>query len=48
MKRGLQGTAACIQGRIVVSHTSAASRKCLKHPGAGFFVFAVSEAREVL
>lgn len=31
-----------------MSHASAASRKCLKRPGAGFVVLAVSEAREVL
>lgn len=48
MKCGLQGIAAYVQWRMVVSHTSAASRKRLKHPGAGFIVIAVSEAREVL
>ena len=48
MKYSLQGIAAYVQDRMVVSHTSAASRKCLKHRGAGFIVIAVSEAREVL
>lgn len=40
--------AAYVEGRMVVCHTSSTSRKCLKHPGVGFVVLAVSEAREVL
>lgn len=42
MKCGLQGIAVYDRGRMVVSHASAASRKCLKHPGVGFVVIIVS------
>jgi len=47
-KCGLQGIAACVQGRILASRASTASRKCLKHPRVGLVVSAESEARELL